>query len=135
MNSFLWYFLAAVGEITGCFSFWAWLRMHKTPLWTVPGTVSLVLFAMALTRIDASHAARAYAAYGGVYILSSLLWLWAVENTRPDRWDILGASVCLIGTTIILFGPRQLRPPQLRNGAAEGRHQTGPKYRQNACYL
>ncbi len=106
MNSFFWYFLAAVGEISGCFSFWMWLRMHKSPLWTIPGTVSLVLFAMALTRIESSHAARAYAAYGGVYILSSLLWLWVVESTRPDRWDILGATVCLIGTTIILLGPR-----------------------------
>jgi small multidrug resistance family-3 protein len=106
MNSFFWYSLAAVAEIAGCFSFWTWLRMHKSPLWTVPGTVSLVLFAMALTRIEASYAGRAYAAYGGIYILSSLFWLWAVESTRPDRWDVLGAGVCLIGTTIILFGPR-----------------------------
>jgi drug/metabolite transporter superfamily protein YnfA len=55
---------------------------------------------------DAAAASRVYAAYGGVYITAPLLWLWMVEDTRPDRWDIVGAAVCLIGATIILFGPR-----------------------------
>ena len=106
MKSLLWYFVAALGEIGGCFAFWAWLRMEATPLWTISGVVSLILFALALTRIDAAYAGRAYAAYGGIYILSSLLWLWVVENTRPDRWDVLGAAVSVIGAAIILFGPR-----------------------------
>lgn len=57
-------------------------------------------------RIDSSHAGRAYAAYGGVYIVSCLIWLWAVEKAQPDRWDLLGASICIIGSLIILFGPR-----------------------------
>lgn len=82
--------------------------MQKSPLWTIPGTVALILFALALAQIDSSHAGRAYAAYGGIYILSSLLWLWGVENTRPDRWDVVGASVCLTGAVIILFGPRNV---------------------------
>ncbi|MCA9014852.1 MAG: hypothetical protein RLO18_27670 [Gimesia chilikensis] len=64
------------------------------------------VFAYALTRIDSSHAGRAYAAYGGIYIVSSLLWLWVVEKTQPDRWDALGATICIFGTLIILFGPR-----------------------------
>ncbi len=106
MKSLLWYLIAAAGEIGGCFSFWAWLRMHRSPLWTIPGLIALVLFALALTRVDSASAGRAYAAYGGIYILSSLLWLWAVENTRPDHWDVLGATICLIGAGIILFGPR-----------------------------
>lgn len=106
MSSFFIYLLAACCEIAGCFAFWAWLRMHKSTLWTLPGTVSLIAFALLLTRIDSSSAGRAYAAYGGVYILSSLLWLWAVEKSRPDRWDVIGASVCLTGAAIILFGPR-----------------------------
>ena len=67
---------------------------------------ALIVFALALTRIDSANAGRAYAAYGGIYILSSLLWLWGVENTRPDRWDVLGAAICLIGAATILFGPR-----------------------------
>ncbi|MCZ2074163.1 MAG: YnfA family protein [Bryobacterales bacterium] len=106
MRSLLWYLLAALGEIAGCFAFWAWLRIGKSPLWTLAGTVSLVIFALALTRIDTAAAGRAYAAYGGVYILSSLLWLWAVEKTRPDQWDVIGAGICLIGASVILFGPR-----------------------------
>lgn len=106
MKSLFWYLIAALGEIGGCFAFWAWLRIGKNPLWTIPGVVSLVLFALALTRIDSANAGRAYAAYGGVYIMSSLLWLWIVENTRPDRWDFLGAVICLAGAGVILFGPR-----------------------------
>lgn len=106
MRSLLWYVIAALGEIGGCFAFWAWLRMGKSPLWTIPGVVSLTLFALALTRIDAPHAGRTYAAYGGLYIVSSLLWLWLVESTRPDRWDLLGAVACLTGAALILFGPR-----------------------------
>jgi small multidrug resistance family-3 protein len=104
MKSAHWYVIAALGEIGGCFAFWAWLRMQKSPLWAIPGLVSLALFAIALTRVDSAHAGRAYAAYGGVYIVSSLIWLWAVENTRPDQWDLAGAAICLVGTATILFG-------------------------------
>jgi small multidrug resistance family-3 protein len=106
LKSLPWFILAAVGEIGGCFAFWAWLRMKKSPLWVLPGLVALVTFALALTRIDADNAGRAYAAYGGIYILSSLAWLWAVEGIRPDRWDTLGAAICLAGAAVILFGPR-----------------------------
>ncbi len=106
MRSLVWYLIAASCEIGGCFAFWAWLRMQKSPLWTIPGVVALIAFALALTRINSAHAGRAYAAHGGIYILSSLLWLWGVENTRPDRWDVLGAAICLIGAATILFGPR-----------------------------
>lgn len=106
MKSLVWYLLAALGEIAGCFAFWAWLRMEKSPFWVLPGIISLIVFALALTRIDAAAAGRAYAAYGGIYILSALAWLWLVEGVRPDRWDVLGACVCLAGAGIILYGPR-----------------------------
>ncbi len=106
MKSIVWYVLAACGEIGGCFAFWAWLRLHKSPLWTLPGVAALIFFAIALTRVDSSNAGRAYAAYGGIYIVSSLVWLWTVEHTAPDRWDVLGASICLLGAAVILFGPR-----------------------------
>ncbi len=106
MKSILWYLLAALGEIAGCFAFWAWLRMQKSLLWVLPGIVSLIVFALAPTRIDAAAAGRAYAAYGGIYILSALAWLWLVEGVRPDRWDVLGASICLAGAAMILYGPR-----------------------------
>lgn len=107
MQSLAWYLLAAMGEIGGCFAFWAWLRMHRSVYWAVPGVASLIAFALALTRIDADAAGRAYAAYGGIYILSSVVWLRLVEGVRPDRWDLMGAGVCLLGAAIILFGPRK----------------------------
>ena len=67
---------------------------------------ALALFAYLLTLAEAEHAGRTYAAYGGVYIMSALLWLWAVEGAKPDRWDWLGSGLCLVGAAIILFGPR-----------------------------
>lgn len=100
------YSLAALAEIGGCFAFWAWLRLGKSALWIVPGMASLAFFAFLLTRVDSDAAGRAYAAYGGVYIASSLLWLWGAEGIRPDRWDLSGAALCLIGAGIILFAPR-----------------------------
>lgn len=106
MKNLLWYLLAALGEIGGCFAFWAWLRMGKHPLWVVPGLASLAAFALALTRIDAPAAGRAYAAYGGIYILSAIVWLWLVEGVRPDRWDLIGGAICLTGAAVILYGPR-----------------------------
>lgn len=106
MTILFWYSLAAAGEIAGCFAFWAWLRLHKSPLWTIPGVVALVLFASVLTRVDAAGAGRVFAAYGGIYILSSLIWLWSVEGIAPDRWDVIGSSLCLLGAAVILFGPR-----------------------------
>lgn len=69
---------------------------------------SVALFAWLLTLVDVEHAGRAYAAYGGVYIVSSVLWLWIVGGARPDRWDLIGAAVCLGGAAIILFGPRNV---------------------------
>jgi small multidrug resistance family-3 protein len=106
MASLFWYAIAALGEIGGCFAFWAWLRLHKSPLWTIPGIGSLVIFALALTRIDTANAGRAYAAYGGVYILASILWLWRVEGVAPDRFDLIGAGISLAGAGVILFAPR-----------------------------
>jgi small multidrug resistance family-3 protein len=97
---------AALAEIAGCFAFWAVLRLGKPAWWLVPGLASLVLFAWLLTRIDAAFAGRAFAAYGGVYIAASLAWLWAVEGARPDRFDLIGAALCLGGAAVILFGPR-----------------------------
>lgn len=97
---------AAIAEIAGCFAFWAWLKLGKTIWWTIPGTASLILFAFLLTLINSEHAGRAYAAYGGVYITAALVWLWVIEGTRPDRWDLLGAGICLFGAAMILFAPR-----------------------------
>jgi len=98
--------LAALAEIAGCFAFWAWLRLDRSVLWLIPGTASLVAFAWLLTLVDVAAAGRAYAAYGGIYIAASLAWLWLAEGVRPDRWDLTGAAICLVGASVILLGPR-----------------------------
>ena len=100
------YVLAALAEIAGCFAFWAWLRLGKSIWWTLPGVAALILFAWLLTLVETGHAGRAYAAYGGIYIAASLSWLWAVEGSRPDRFDLAGAVLCLAGAGVILFGRR-----------------------------
>ena len=100
MLNYLWFFLAALFEIGGCYAFWLWLRMGKSAWWIVPGLLSLTLFALLLTRVEAAYAGRAYAAYGGIYIVASLLWLGVVERAR------LGAALCVLGATVILLGPR-----------------------------
>ncbi|WP_163484597.1 YnfA family protein, partial [Escherichia coli] len=90
MSTILAYAGAALAEISGCFAFWAWLRLDRSPLWLVPGMASLALFAWLLTLVESEAAGRSYAAYGGVYVLASVLWLWLAEGRTPDRWDIAG---------------------------------------------
>ena len=96
------YALAAAAEIGGCFAVWAVLRLGRSALWLVPGVVLLVAFAWLLTRVETAAAGRAFAAYGGVYIAASLAWMWGVEGLRPDRWDAVGAALCLVGAAVIL---------------------------------
>lgn len=97
---------AALAEIAGCFAFWAWLRLGRSAWWALPGIASLVAFAGLLTLVDSPAAGRAFAAYGGVYVAASILWLWLAEGQRPDRWDLGGSTVCLAGTAIIVLGRR-----------------------------
>jgi len=106
MPSFILYSAAAIAEIGGCFAFWAWLRLDRSVYWVLPGLASLIVFALLLTRVESMFAGRTFAAYGGVYIAASVIWLWGVEGQRPDRWDVLGSIICLVGAAIILLGPR-----------------------------
>ena len=106
MKAYLLFSVAAVAEIAGCFAFWAWFRLDKPIWWLAPGMLSLALFAGALALVPSEAAGRTYAAYGGIYIIASLLWLWLIEGRLPDRWDLGGALVCLAGASLILFGPR-----------------------------
>lgn len=104
--NYFWFFLAALFEIGGCYAFYLWLRLGKSAWWVVPALVSLSVFGLILTRVEAAYAGRAYAAYGGIYIVSSLFWLALVERVRPLGSDWLGALLCVVGATIIVFGPR-----------------------------
>ncbi|MCE4222623.1 YnfA family protein [Methylobacterium sp. C25] len=106
MTTFAAFIGAALAEIAGCFAFWAWARMNASALWLLPGIASLLAFASLLTLADTAAAGRAYAAYGGIYVVASLIWLRLVEGVHPDGWDLAGAGLCLAGMAVILYGPR-----------------------------
>lgn len=102
------FMLAAVAEIAGCFAVWAVVRLGASALWLLPGMAALGLFGWLLTLSQADAAGRTFAGYGGVYITTALLWLWLVEGRVPDRFDLAGAVLCLLGAAVILLAPRGL---------------------------
>ena len=102
------FFIAAFFEIFGCFAFWLYFRLEKTPLCLALGTVSLILFAYVLTKIDVEQAGRVYAIYGGIYIFASLLWLVLIEKESFNRWDIIGAGICILGASVIFIGNQKV---------------------------
>lgn len=110
MLNYLWFFLAALFEIAGCYAFWMWLRQGQSAWWIAPALLSLTLFALLLTKVEATYAGRAYAAYGGIYIVASIAWLGLIERVRPLASDWLGVVLCVVGASIILFGPRFSAP-------------------------
>lgn len=99
--------LTALTEIVGCYLPYLWLR-HSRPAWLlIPAAISLALFAWLLTLHPTLPAGRTYAAYGGVYVAAALVWLWQVDGVRPDRWDLVGVTVTLLGMSIIAFAPHR----------------------------
>ena len=110
MKTLLWFVVAAACEIFGCYAAWMWLRLGRSAWWLAPGALSLAVFALALTRADAQLAGRAFAAYGGVYIVSSLVWLIAIERSTPHLSDLLGSLLSLAGAAVILYGTTSPTP-------------------------
>lgn len=106
MATFAIYAGAALAEIAGCFAFWAWLKLDKPVWWLLPGLILLAAFAWLLTLVDSPAAGRAFAAYGGVYIVASLAWMALVERVAPDRYDLAGAALCIAGAAVIVAAPR-----------------------------
>ncbi|WP_338563478.1 YnfA family protein [Erwinia sp. E_sp_B04_7] len=97
------FFLTALAEITGCFLPWLWLKKGGSVLLLVPAAISLVLFVWLLTLHPAASG-RVYAAYGGVYVVTALLWLRFVDGIRLSHYDWLGAGVAFTGMLIIVAG-------------------------------
>jgi small multidrug resistance family-3 protein len=106
LRTFALFTITAAAEIFGCYAFYAILRLGRPLFLIAPGVAALAVFAWLLTLHPLAGAGRVYAAYGCVYIVASLVWLWLVEKTAPDRWDAIGAMACLAGAAIIYFGPR-----------------------------
>lgn len=97
--------VTAIAEIVGCYLPMLWLK-GRAPLWVLaPAALSLALFVWLLT-LHPIAAGRVYAAYGGVYVVTALAWLWMVQRIRPTMWDVLGASIAILGMITIMFAPR-----------------------------
>ena len=97
--------VTALAEIVGCFLPFLWLRRDGSPWLLVPGALALALFAWLLS-LHPTSAGRTYAAYGGVYVTTAMLWLWIVERQVPTAWDLAGASLCVAGAAVIVLGTR-----------------------------
>lgn len=97
--------LTALAEIAGCYLPYLWLREGKSILLLVPGVLCLAAFVWLLT-LHPTAVGRVYAAYGGVYVVMAIFWLWTVDGIRPTTWDIVGSMVALLGMAIIMFAPR-----------------------------
>lgn len=100
------YALTACAEILGCYLPYLWLKKSASPWWLIVAAASLALFVWLLT-LHPHPAGRVYAAYGGVYIAVSVLWLWLVDGVLPDRWDLVGTAIVLVGVAVIYFAPRK----------------------------
>ncbi len=98
------FFSAAFFEILGCYSFWMVYKLQKSSVWLIVGVVSLIAFAYLLTKVNLEFAGRAYAVYGGIYIVSSLFWLFFVEKQSFNKFDVLGSLIVFVGITVILLG-------------------------------
>jgi small multidrug resistance family-3 protein len=100
------FLLAAVLEIGGAWLVWQGLREHRGWAWVGVGAVALALYGVVATLQPDAAFGRVLAAYGGVFIAGSLLWAAVADGFRPDRWDIAGALVCLLGVALIMYAPR-----------------------------
>lgn len=97
---------AAVAEIGGAWLIWQGVREHRGVAWIGAGIVALAAYGFVATLQEDSNFGRILAAYGGIFVAGSLAWGIVLDGFRPDRWDYIGATVCLVGVGVIMFGPR-----------------------------
>lgn len=98
--------LAALAEIGGAWLVWQGVREHRGWLWIGAGVLALGLYGFVATLQPETHFGRVLAAYGGVFVAGSLAWAVALDGFRPDRYDLLGAALCLGGVAVIMYAPR-----------------------------
>ncbi|MDQ0242614.1 small multidrug resistance family-3 protein [Bacillus fengqiuensis] len=99
--------LAGLAEISGGYLIWLWLREGKPLYWGLLGGAALALYGVVATFQSFSSFGRVYAAYGGIFIILSVLWGWGIDKKTPDTYDWIGAFICLIGVSVMLWAPRQ----------------------------
>ena len=105
-KSLLLFALAAVAEIGGAWLVWQGVREHRGWIWIGAGVIALGLYGFVATWQPDANFGRILAAYGGVFVAGSLAWGMVVDGFKPDRYDVTGALICLVGVTVIMYGPR-----------------------------
>ena len=105
-RSLLLFAVAALAEIGGAWLIWQGVREHRGVLWIGAGVVALGLYGFVATLQPDASFGRILAAYGGIFVAGSLAWGILVDRFRPDRWDITGAVICLLGVAVIMYAPR-----------------------------
>jgi small multidrug resistance family-3 protein len=107
LNAIILFVLAGIAEIGGGYLIWLWLREGKPISWGLAGGIALALYGVIATFQSFPSFGRVYAAYGGVFIVLSVLWGWGIDKKTPDVYDWVGAGICLVGVGVMLLGPRQ----------------------------
>ncbi|RZI89265.1 MAG: YnfA family protein [Microbacterium sp.] len=107
VRSVVLFVLAALAEIGGAWLVWQGVRENRGLLWIGAGFVALGVYGLVATLQPDANFGRILAAYGGVFVAGSLLWGMLVDGFRPDRWDLMGAAVCLVGVALITYAPRE----------------------------
>ena len=100
------FFMAAVAEIGGAWLVWQGVREHRGTAWVAAGIAALAGYGFVATLQEDSHFGRILAAYGGIFVAGSLAWGVVADGFRPDRFDVIGAVVCLVGVAVIMWAPR-----------------------------
>ncbi|MEU6861320.1 YnfA family protein [Glycomyces sp. NPDC046736] len=100
------FLLAALAEIGGAWLVWQGVREHRGVLWIAAGIMALGAYGFVATFQPDANFGRVLAAYGGIFVAGSLAWGMVVDGFRPDRWDVIGAAVCLVGVAVIMYAPR-----------------------------
>lgn len=106
LKSILLFVVAALAEIGGAWLIWQGVREHRGLLWIGGGVIALALYGFVATLQPDANFGRILAAYGGIFVAGSLAWGMIVDRFRPDRWDIIGAAICLVGVAVIMYAPR-----------------------------
>src|SRR5215211_6526962 len=106
LRSLLLFFLAALAEIGGAWLVWQGVREDRGVAWIGAGIIALGLYGFVATLQDDAHFGRILAAYGGIFVAGSLAWGVLVDGFRPDRFDLAGAGLCLVGVGVIMYAPR-----------------------------
>jgi small multidrug resistance family-3 protein len=104
-HSVLLFALAGLAEIAGGYFMWLWWRDGRAWPIGLLGAAVLILYGI-IPTYQAAHFGRVYAAYGGVFVVLSVLWGWGIDGMRPDRYDVLGALICVLGVAVIMYAPR-----------------------------